>query len=86
MIKRKLIRLKEADEKRIIGENKGLYERIAAENFSHKPAPLKKPKKRAIWLIPVAGSMAAVALFAVVAIGVFNFGSTHLKKKRFHAQ
>jgi len=57
MIKRKLKRLKRAEENRILKEHEGLYSRIAEENYP-KTTPAKKIDKRLIWIPTLAGALA----------------------------
>lgn len=78
MIKRKLRALRQAEEKKILAENEGLYRRLVDENYqktvpaAERTVPAAERKRGRGWLYGVAAAMAGV-LAVFVSVG-FMFG------------
>ncbi len=74
---KKIIRLKNADERKIINEHEGLYDRLVSENFAKQPARnpagdgARTKKKALIWSLSAVS--AAVIVFAAVIASSFLF-------------
>ncbi|MBQ7164335.1 MAG: hypothetical protein IJU84_07170 [Clostridia bacterium] len=82
MIGRKLLRLKKAEEKRILKEHEGLYETLVRENYPREEGKKREEKASFIKKLPFAviGSVAAAAFVFAVAIGLTRFNGIGMNK------